>query len=128
MTVFYSFHIGVYFSSYDLCLKLLSDNEDKRAELARWKIAFAGSFAGAMSWLTSYPLDVIKSKIQSDSFSRPQFKGTVDCAVKTFKKEGITGLFQGVSPCVIRAIPVNAVIFLVFEESLKLMGGKEREV
>lgn len=40
----------------------------------------AGAGAGAVYWLTVYPADVIKSKLQVDSYQRPIYKGTLDCA------------------------------------------------
>ena len=40
----------------------------------------AGGAAGAVYWLTVYPADIIKSKMQVDSYRHPNFKGTLDCA------------------------------------------------
>lgn len=34
-----------------------------------WKLAFYGGLAGEMLWLASYPLDVVKSKMQTDGLS-----------------------------------------------------------
>jgi hypothetical protein len=42
----------------------------------------AGGLGGTAFWLACYPLDVVKSKIQIDSYTKPQFKGMVDCAKK----------------------------------------------
>ena len=40
----------------------------------------AGGAAGAVYWLTVYPADIIKSKLQVDSYQRLIYKGTLDCA------------------------------------------------
>ena len=40
----------------------------------------AGGAAGAVYWLTVYPADIIKSKMQVDSYLHPTYKGTLDCA------------------------------------------------
>lgn len=42
-----------------------------------------GGLAGLLSWIFSYPIDTINSKIQSDNFINPQFKGIIDCYKKT---------------------------------------------
>ena len=61
----------------------------------------------------SYPVDVVKSKIQTDGFSEGerQYKGIIDCVRKTFCKEGINGFFKGFGICILRADPVNASIY-----------------
>ena len=40
----------------------------------------AGGAAGAVYWLTVYPADIVKSKLQTDSFRNPAFKSGLDCA------------------------------------------------
>ena len=52
----------------------------------------AGGLGGTAFWLACYPLDVVKSKIQIDSFTQPQYKGMVDCAKKVRGSTTILGL------------------------------------
>ena len=40
----------------------------------------AGGAAGAVYWMCVYPADIIKSKLQTDNFRKPAFKGSLDCA------------------------------------------------
>ena len=49
-------------------------------ELGTGQLMLAGGVAGAVYWLTVYPADIIKSKLQVDSVQRPAYKGTLDCA------------------------------------------------
>ena len=49
-------------------------------ELGTGQLMLAGGAAGAVYWLTVYPADIIKSKLQVDSVQRPAYKGTLDCA------------------------------------------------
>ena len=37
-----------------------------------------GAISGEWYWLSSYPVDVWKTKIQSDSFETPKYKGIID--------------------------------------------------
>ena len=48
-------------------------------ELGTGQLMLAGAGAGAVYWLTVYPADVIKSKLQVDSYQRLIYKGTLDC-------------------------------------------------
>ena len=49
-------------------------------------LALAGGIAGCAFWGPVYPADIIKSKIQVDSFTNPQYKGVIDCAIKVRPK------------------------------------------
>lgn len=45
----------------------------------------------------------------------PYYKGIVDCTIKSYQAEGISVFFRGIIPTLIRAWPVNAVTFYVYE-------------
>jgi hypothetical protein len=47
----------------------------------------AGVMAGFGLWGSMFPIDTIKSKIQADSLSKPQFKGTIDCLNRSLEVE-----------------------------------------
>jgi solute carrier family 25 carnitine/acylcarnitine transporter 20/29 len=51
-----------------------------------------------------YPIDVIKSKIQTDALdpTKRQYKGMMDCIRKTWSKEGWRGFTGGLGPTLIR--------------------------
>lgn len=54
-----------------------------------------------------------------------KYTGIKDCFVKTYKEGGVKLFWRGVEMCVIRAFPVNAVRFYVYERVLAY--SKERE-
>lgn len=72
---------------------------------------------------TVYPIDVIKSKLQTDGFtsSTRQYSSAIDCARQTLAKEGVAGFFKGFAPCILRAAPANAVTFLGFEMAMRML-------
>ncbi|KAI9876877.1 MAG: hypothetical protein M1823_007197, partial [Watsoniomyces obsoletus] len=43
-----------------------------REQISTWKVAAYGGLAGEMLWISSYPFDVVKSKMQSDAFGKEQ--------------------------------------------------------
>lgn len=75
----------------------------------------AGGLAGFSFWLTIYPLDNLKTRIQADSLVNPKYKNYFDCFRKTIKACGFQGLYKGMQPTILRAMPVNAASFLIFE-------------
>lgn len=104
---------GLYVLTYAVCLDLLHGPQHV------WTVIFAGGIAGVISWASIMPLDVIKSRIQADDLSNPQYKGIVDCTVKSYKKDGLHVFHRGFIMCSFRSFPVNGAIFLGYEWSLK---------
>lgn len=62
-------------------------------------------------------MDVIKTRMQTDSLTNPRYKGVVHCAQKIVAEEGLRSMFRGLSPCLLRAFPANAAAFYIFELS-----------
>lgn len=73
----------------------------------------AGGTAGIASWTVCFPMDVIKSRCQSDVNN--QYNGALDCYRKTVASEGYQALFRGLNSCLLRAFPVNATVLLVVQ-------------
>lgn len=46
-------------------------------------------FPGAVSWAVCTPMDVVKSRIQADGVYLNQYKGTLDCMLQSYQKEGL---------------------------------------
>jgi len=120
-----AFAYAVYFSIYDWTVKKVTKNQQK-PELH--KIAFSGAFAGMCFWFSVFPIDVIKTKVQIDSMTNPQFKSMMDCVRQTYKIQGFSGFWRGLAPCLVRSVPVNSGTFIVYETTLGLLRGRKKEV
>ena len=104
---------GVWFLTFEYLMNWdAKRNHIKREDISSLRIATYGGLAGEALWLGSYPLDVIKSKMQSDGFGDKQkFKSMRDCFKKTFANEGFGGFWKGIGPTMLRAMPVSAGTF-----------------
>lgn len=49
------------------------------------------------------------------AYTTPQYRSTWDCAIRSWKTEGARVFVRGMGPTVLRAFPVNAVTFWVYE-------------
>jgi len=79
-----------------------------------------GGLAGALSQTISYPLDVARRKMQLGVGGN--MRGVL---VNTYNQEGVVrGLFRGMSVNYVRAIPMTAISFSVYESMKQLMGLK----
>ncbi|KAK9466194.1 mitochondrial carrier domain-containing protein [Lipomyces arxii] len=115
---------GLWFLTFEFLMKELQAYSGiKRDEIPAWKLAACGALAGEVLWLGSYPLDVIKSKIQSDKFGKDAvYKGAIDAAKQTWRTAGLAGFWKGLVPTLLRATPCSAGTFASVELTMRLLG------
>lgn len=115
---------GVWFTSFEWMMNAdARRNGVERREVPTWKVAFYGGLAGEALWLSSYPFDVVKSKMQSDGFGKDQkYSGMRDCFAKVYRAEGMRGFWKGLGPTLLRAMPVSAGTFATYVCFLVLFG------
>lgn len=86
----------------------------------------AGGFAGTFSWLISFPIDVVKSRLQVDGIDGKQkYKNAIDCVRISYREEGLSFLTRGLNSTLMRAFPMNAVCFLVVSYVMKFFQNSE---
>jgi len=116
-----------YFIIYQgMARKVFGDEHTNAEDLDLIRAGICGGAAGFAFWIPIYPLDSIKSRLQCDSFTHPVYKSTYDCFKKSIRNEGISCLFKGITPCMLRAFPVNAAVIFGFEASMSLFGRDYR--
>ncbi|GAA97342.1 uncharacterized protein L969DRAFT_94400 [Mixia osmundae IAM 14324] len=112
-----------YFGTYEsLVARECRDRNVTRKEIAISSSALYGVCAGWALWLSAYPLDVIKTRMQTDNFAKPRYSSSLDCAKQLIAKGGWKGFARGLTPTLIRSPFVNAATFAVFESTLKYLG------
>ncbi|KAI8380910.1 mitochondrial carrier domain-containing protein [Radiomyces spectabilis] len=117
---------GAYFFAYEWLVKKSMERSGlKRSELPTWQVCLFGAAAGYAMWFTIYPMDAVKSKLQTDGLdaATKKYSSTLDCIRKTMAAEGAAGFFRGIGPCLLRAAPCNAATFLGFEMAMRVMSS-----
>ncbi|CAF4805381.1 unnamed protein product [Rotaria sp. Silwood1] len=90
----------------------------------RTGILFSGAMGGFCAWSICYPLDRIRSEIQSDDLRRERRKYTsyIDCVKQMYQYENNLRIFyRGFLRGILKAIPINAACFLAYEEVNRLI-------
>ncbi|KAI7865334.1 mitochondrial carrier domain-containing protein [Spinellus fusiger] len=127
MTVIREFQgYGAYFLAYEwLVQRSMERSQRKRSDLPAWEVCAYGASAGYAMWLTVYPMDIIKSKLQTDGFDKEnqKYRSALDCARKIMAVEGLGGFFRGIGVCLLRAAPTNAATFMGFELAMRMFSS-----
>ena len=122
---------GMYFTIYDGCKDSITKTffdcncndltDGNNITSTSWMAsAIAGGLSGSLSWAMVYPMDVIKTRIQTSPLHTKQLQDRSIWYVgnQIIKEGGVQSLFRGFSVTVVRAFPVNAIIFPVYEFTL----------
>lgn len=79
---------------------------------------FAGAVSGIILWVSTFPADVIKSRIQVNNLKRSM----TSVGLEIVRTEGFFALYNGVLPSILRTIPATATLFLVYEYTKKTLN------
>ncbi|DAZ95501.1 TPA: hypothetical protein N0F65_001840 [Lagenidium giganteum] len=109
---------GVYFFAYEWTKAKLTDGDkEKETDL---KLLLAGGIAGSTSWFVTQPVDVVKSCVQSQGFENQ--KSAWQLTKQNYKAEGAGFFLKGFGATMLRAFPVSAVTFFVYEKTMDFMS------
>jgi len=65
--------------------------------------------------------DVIKSRMQTDIIGPGRkYSSALDCAIKSYRNEGVGSFFRGIGPTLCRAAPVNAMVCPSLPNNLRI--------
>lgn len=110
---------AIYFGTYEGYIRWArSRRGDTRNTVGEQSMG--GGIAGILFWTAVYPVDYVKTMMQTDSITKPKYSGFADCVSKTVAKHGTAALFRGIGPALARSFPACAVTFVAYERA-KLM-------
>ncbi|KAK1056950.1 carrier protein ymc1 [Friedmanniomyces endolithicus] len=115
---------GFWFLTFEYLMQSdVARNKITRKEVPTWKIAFYGGLAGEALWISSYPFDVVKSKMQTDGLKvgEQRYKSMRDAFAQTYRQEGLGGFWRGIGPTLLRALPVSAGTFATVELVMRMI-------
>ncbi|XP_012227433.1 dicarboxylate carrier UCP2 isoform X2 [Linepithema humile] len=81
----------------------------------------AATVAGLCTTLAASPVDVVKTRYMNSAAG--EYKGAIDCAIKTFVQEGPSAFYKGFVPSFSRLVSWNIVLWITYEQ-MKLQMKK----
>ncbi|KAH7322980.1 mitochondrial carrier domain-containing protein [Stachybotrys elegans] len=122
---------GFYFWSYELAMQRWDTYQPEPSPSDPLKILLCGGLAGIITWASVFPLDVIKTRVQTqqDAFThRNQTLGARRLALEAWREDGIRVFFRGLTVCSVRAFFVNAVQWAVYEWTMRELGQGRTQI
>ncbi|OTA99962.1 hypothetical protein M426DRAFT_324702 [Hypoxylon sp. CI-4A] len=134
---------GFYFWSYELSSKWVESNRQNAPAFSNdaAKVLLCGGLAGVVTWVSIFPLDVIKTRVQeqtsggtttpllSSSVATQRRLGTMEIARHAYREGGAGVFFRGLTICSVRAFFVNAVQWAVYEWIMLELGqGRNKKL
>ncbi|KAL8751227.1 MAG: hypothetical protein Q9199_006571 [Rusavskia elegans] len=105
---------AAYFATYEYVKRRLTPKDEAgnlSGELSLTAVMTAGGAAGVAMWIPVFPIDTVKSRLQSAD-GRPTIGGTIS---GLWRSGGLKAFFPGIGPAMARAVPANAATFLGVE-------------
>ncbi|GAB7352225.1 hypothetical protein MBLNU459_g2699t1 [Dothideomycetes sp. NU459] len=111
---------AAYFATYEIVKRKLTpkDENGNAGQLSLTAVMAAGGAAGVAMWIPVFPIDTVKSRLQSAE-GRPTIGGTIR---EIHGRGGFKAFFPGMGPAMARAVPANAATFLGVELAQKAMS------
>mmetsp|Transcript_6037 Transcript_6037/g.14429 ORF Transcript_6037/g.14429 Transcript_6037/m.14429 type:complete len:315 (+) Transcript_6037:105-1049(+) len=104
--------VGVRFAIYGRVKALLTTDPPQL-----WQSAVAGGITGCASTALNNPIDVVKTRIEAqDQAGRAkEYTGTLQCFVSIVRQEGVTALYRGIAPRMMKISLGQAITFTAYE-------------
>ena len=71
--------------------------------------------AGMATWASHYPLDLVSSRMEASVALGAKRMTMTGHFRQIYAESGIKGFYRGLGPCLLRAFPVNAAIFVTHD-------------
>ncbi|KAF2152404.1 calcium dependent mitochondrial carrier protein [Myriangium duriaei CBS 260.36] len=86
-------------------------------------LALMGGFSGAFGASAVYPINLLRTRLQSQgTAAHPRtYTGIVDVTRQTISGEGFRGLFKGLTPNLLKVIPAVSITYVVYENTKKAL-------
>merc|ERR1712059_174555 len=106
---------AIYFGAYDTAKQFAGDNPSILTRFAIAQVVAAGSVT------VSYPFDTVRRRLMMMSGEgEKMYSGTIDCAKKIMRDEGMKGMFKGNATNVLRSIGC-ALVLVGYDEIIGIL-------
>ncbi|KAF2861707.1 mitochondrial carrier [Piedraia hortae CBS 480.64] len=86
-------------------------------------LALMGGLSGAFSSSIVYPINLLRTRLQTQGTASHQrtYTGIVDVTRQTIRCEGVRGLFKGLTPNLLKVVPSVSITYVVYENTKRAL-------
>ena len=97
---------------------------EDETQLGNVTTAVLGATSGALGATIVYPLNVLRTRLQTQGTAMhpPTYTGIVDVATKTMCNEGMRGFYKGLTPNLLKVAPALSITWVCYENMKNLLG------
>ncbi|XP_068718938.1 mitochondrial ornithine transporter 1-like [Montipora capricornis] len=110
-----------FFGGYELCRYALTPKGKTVDDIGPLRLIFCGGMAGVSFWCSTFPADVIKSRIQILTQGSNQVPGFFETMFEIVRKEGPRALYRGLGPTLMRCFPACGALFVAYEGTQQIL-------
>jgi len=90
------------------------DGVKNTKEVSTFSRLIAGATAGTTACVACYPLDLVRTRLTTQLEGKETYRGITDAFAKIVKKEGAVGLYSGLGPTLMVAVPNFSISWVVY--------------
>lgn len=101
-------------------MKVKGIKHEEDALPSNFSLALMGGFSGAIGASAVYPINLLRTRLQSQgTTSHPRtYTGVLDVTRQTIQGEGVRGLFKGLTPNLLKVVPAVSIVSLPRKRTL----------
>uniref|UniRef100_A0A1I8NHK2 Uncharacterized protein n=1 Tax=Musca domestica TaxID=7370 RepID=A0A1I8NHK2_MUSDO len=106
----------IYVTSFEMARNYFTREIESKDDIDTWRILLAGTIGAVVQSITTFPLDVMKSRIQIENL-----KGSFrHIARDILRKDGYLAFYSGILPSIFRNIPSTGALYILYENLKKV--------
>jgi solute carrier family 25 (mitochondrial phosphate transporter), member 23/24/25/41 len=115
-------YAGVDITCFELLKEWLLDEYDGKPPPQM--ILGAGMLSSSIAQFSAYPLALVRTRMQAQGIGGkpPKYTGMYDVLAKTYRNEGVRGLYKGSLTNLAKLAPAAGISWFCFEETKMLLG------
>ncbi|XP_015838092.1 calcium-binding mitochondrial carrier protein SCaMC-2 isoform X2 [Tribolium castaneum] len=118
-------YAGIDLAVYETLKKKYLKTHSNLEQPSFWMLLACGSVSSTLGQMCSYPLALVRTRLQAQ-VAHPSMDPSAITMTGVFKtileKEGVLGLYRGITPNFIKVMPAVSISYVVYEYSSRLLG------